>query len=98
MLRQYEIFKSQFLQMTDTLFQPLGFYVAILIAIGFMVSSVLIMARLSAPYFGGSYLQKILIIVLAFPVWVVATIACWRLFMFTARHIAQSPLPYSMIF
>ncbi len=98
MLRQFEIFKNQFLQMTDTLFAPLGYWIAIIVAIGFMISSVLIMARLLGSYFAGSFLRKAIVIALAFPVWVVATIAIWRLLVFTARHIAASPLPYSMIF
>ncbi len=98
MLRQFETFIIRILDTTDPLLSPLGFYAGVLIAIAFIIGSVILAGQVLSRVYYGSLLRRAIVIVLAFPLTIIAVLIVWRLLRYAAGYIANSPLPWSLIF
>lgn len=98
MLRQFEHFIIRVLDATDPILSPLGFYAGLLVAIAFIIGSVILAGSVLSRVYYGSLIRRAIVILLAFPLTIIAVLIVWRLLRYAAGYIANSPLPWSMVF
>lgn len=97
MVGYFQRFILTFVHAADALLSPLGYYAALLLAIAFMIGAVILIGRVLATVYAGNLIRKILVILIAFPLAIIAVLIVWRLFRFAAVYIGNSPWPWSML-
>jgi succinate dehydrogenase/fumarate reductase cytochrome b subunit len=98
MLRDYVRLLIDLVHQADRVMSPFGYVAAIVIAALFLLAAILLAARLLALLKPRTLIARAIAIVIGLPLAVVAALLVWRLFYHAARHLADSPWPWSLIF